>query len=329
MNWQLNPTLFALLVYALSLGGSFAILYLIYSYQKEWLPFLKKVLKIRGVRWLSFMGFLVSLFLILLQFISGRIDVFVYYLTLPYGLISLLNWLGIEYYPRYLLEYAIPSGSIDLPPIPDDIGPTLMTEKFKKYYQWDYDGRSFSLQLNVREEIYNELKSRSRVELKQWAHEYVTGGIQPEIRELVYKLSKLSEKYYEYQSREEIAFILGFVQSAIQYVQDIVDGEPGEYPKYPIETVVDEKGDCEDVSFLGAALLKSMGYDVALLEYPRHIALGIAGAQTSDEGVVEFNGKQYLYIEMTASGWQIGEIPDNRVNAEVGVYPIPDLKIAN
>jgi hypothetical protein len=54
-------------------------------------------------------------------------------------------------------------------------------------------------------------------------------------------------------------------------------GQLVEYPKYPLETLVEKKGDCEDQSILAAALLAAMGYEVALLILPIHVALGVAG----------------------------------------------------
>lgn len=51
----------------------------------------------------------------------------------------------------------------------------------------------------------------------------------------------------------------------------------GEYPKYPVETLV-EGGDCEDKSILLAAILRAMGYRTALLVFsgnPGHIAVGV------------------------------------------------------
>ena len=45
------------------------------------------------------------------------------------------------------------------------------------------------------------------------------------------------------------------MQNAINY-----ESEEGEYPRYyTVETLVDEAGDCEDFSILGASILKIMG----------------------------------------------------------------------
>ena len=48
-----------------------------------------------------------------------------------------------------------------------------------------------------------------------------------------------------------------------------------EYPQYPIETLVNDKGDCEDKSILCASFLDLLGYNVSLLSLPNHMAVGV------------------------------------------------------
>ena len=57
-----------------------------------------------------------------------------------------------------------------------------------------------------------------------------------------------------------------------------------EYPRYPIETLVDNEGDCEDTAILTASLLNLMGYDAVLLDVPEHMAVGISGGNVSFSG---------------------------------------------
>jgi hypothetical protein len=77
------------------------------------------------------------------------------------------------------------------------------------------------------------------------------------------------------------------------------------YSKYPIETLVDGKGDCEDTSILAAALLDLMGYDAVLLSYSDHMAVGVQmtgyGPFYADytPKYYDFGGKRYYYVETT------------------------------
>ena len=50
----------------------------------------------------------------------------------------------------------------------------------------------------------------------------------------------------------------------VQYVYDLDDaGEQSEYPKYPIEMLWEQGGDCEDASALYISLVEALGYDAA------------------------------------------------------------------
>ncbi len=68
-----------------------------------------------------------------------------------------------------------------------------------------------------------------------------------------------------YSSDEDVAdFIYSFVGS-IQYQFDEVSSGEEEYPKYPIEMLWEQNGDCEDAALLFISLTESIGLDSILL----------------------------------------------------------------
>jgi len=68
-----------------------------------------------------------------------------------------------------------------------------------------------------------------------------------------------------YISELEIAeFIYAFVGD-IQYQLDSIEHGEQEYPKYPIEMLWEQNGDCEDAALLYISLTESIGYDAALM----------------------------------------------------------------
>ncbi|MEK6857475.1 MAG: transglutaminase-like domain-containing protein [Nanoarchaeota archaeon] len=108
-----------------------------------------------------------------------------------------------------------------------------------------------------------------------------------------------------------------------------------DYVRYPIETLVERNGDCEDLCILAAALMKSIAIDVALIHLPNpykqkpgHIALGVCG---NFEGVYcLYKGKKYFYAESTGTDWlskpadwKIGQVPEEYKNSKVRVYVVP------
>jgi hypothetical protein len=66
-------------------------------------------------------------------------------------------------------------------------------------------------------------------------------------------------------------------------------------PKFPVETIADGKGDCDDKSIILAGLLAREGYDVALLffEPEKHMAVGIKADGCS------YAATGYAFIETT------------------------------
>jgi hypothetical protein len=74
---------------------------------------------------------------------------------------------------------------------------------------------------------------------------------------------------------------------------------------------------------MAAAVLSQMGYDVVLLKYPDHMAVGInvPGAQGS---YVDYNGSRYYYAETTSANWNIGDLPNEVRGLTPTVYPMKE-----
>ena len=77
-----------------------------------------------------------------------------------------------------------------------------------------------------------------------------------------------------YDTYDTANLVLAFVQS-LPYVPDDVSTPYDEFPKFPLETIVEGGGDCEDTSILYATLMKILGYDVALVAYPGHMMVAV------------------------------------------------------
>jgi len=109
-----------------------------------------------------------------------------------------------------------------------------------------------------------------------------------------------------YSDQDMVEFLTAFVQY-IPYKED-PKNDGYDYPRYPIETIVDGGGDCEDKSALLVALLNTFGFDAIMVSPPGHMAAAIR-CENCDEGTYEVRGEKYVYIETTISGWQIGMVP--------------------
>lgn len=107
---------------------------------------------------------------------------------------------------------------------------------------------------------------------------------------------------------------IDFVESMI-YEYDIDYIGRNEYPKYPIETIVDGKGDCEDTSFLMASILEALNIDAVLLLYPGHMAVGVWCDGCSGTYYL-YNGRKYYFLETTgySGNWELGRSWGDYVN---------------
>jgi len=120
-----------------------------------------------------------------------------------------------------------------------------------------------------------------------------------------------------------VSFTLAFVQS-LEYTSDLVTTGYDEYPRYPLETLGDAGGDCEDTSILFASLIEAepIGIDAVLLLLPGHMAVGVAGDESMYGTYFEYQGRDYFYCETTGAGWAMGIIPDVYADATATVLQV-------
>ena len=82
------------------------------------------------------------------------------------------------------------------------------------------------------------------------------------------------------------------------------------------------KLDVVSPSFLMASILSAMGYDVVLLEFPTHVAVGINMEYEIPDGYYyEYAGKNYYFLE-TTTYYEIGEAPEPYIGESAIIHPI-------
>jgi len=116
------------------------------------------------------------------------------------------------------------------------------------------------------------------------------------------------------------------VQS-LPYTSDNETTGYDEYPRYPIETLVDNGGDCEDTAILAAALIDAMGYGVVLLRFPTHMAVGVKGSDSLYGTYWTYQDQRYYYLETTGANWEIGELPPTYKGMSAQIFPMTPVAI--
>lgn len=117
--------------------------------------------------------------------------------------------------------------------------------------------------------------------------------------------------------------IINFSQDCVTYEYDSDGKGVVEYPKYPIETLVEGKGDCEDSAMVMAAITKRYGVETALLVCPGHmtVALALDGVKGT---YFEMNGMNYYYVEATGYGYEPGDVPQGVDLSTVNLYRVEE-----
>lgn len=180
-------------------------------------------------------------------------------------------------------------------------------EYIEKNYKWDYGGYTWTYQTYIPRQQYLYYKNLNRKPSNY--QEYLSNAYNRQLTSNIADL--IVEKGMEkgFSKDQCVLMAVSFVQS-IPYKTDRESSGMDEYYKYPIETLVDGCGDCEDSAILTATIVRDMGYGVILLRFYDHVAVGIKGGDKISGTYWTYNGERYFYLETTSSGWEIGQVPD-------------------
>lgn len=193
------------------------------------------------------------------------------------------------------------------------------SDYYKRTYKWSYGGE-WTTTVDVPVSLYDFYKGQPHDRQDNYAQYALSDYDRASMKSLVDMFEKSGEKY-GHTEYDDVLSVVSFVQ-ALPYTSDEVTTGYDEYPRYPIETLVDDGGDCEDTAILTAALLHEMGYGVVLFELPGHVAVGVKCSDDYPGSYVEYRGSKYYYLETTGESWKIGQIPDEYKDKKMTVYPL-------
>lgn len=195
-----------------------------------------------------------------------------------------------------------------------------LSQSVVKKFQWEYKGKKYSLEKTLYQSVYDYYKSKPKEysyldELPaNWEEEYYAMFLKSDpadltMAELANQIKELGKKN-SLSDDEIVELAIGFVQT-IPYddakAANILQETGNEEMLYPYEVLWDQTGVCSDKSLLAYALLREMGYGVALFEFEqeKHMAAAVECPQNYsnyDSG--------YCFVETTSTGNKIGIIPD-------------------
>jgi hypothetical protein len=199
--------------------------------------------------------------------------------------------------------------------VPDTTGEDEITDdgmaEIKEAPQWE---------LAIPQELYDYYKAIPRPPTENYSV-YITHPLDDTYIDILIKRIKEAAQQKGLSEYETVEFAATFVQN-LPYTADSVTTTYDEYPRYPIETLVDNGGDCEDTSILLASLIDKMGYGVVLIMLPDHCAVGVKGGENIYGSYWEYKDDKYFYLETTNTGWGIGKLPEEYENMSATIYPL-------
>ncbi|MES2155198.1 MAG: hypothetical protein V4510_08695 [bacterium] len=214
------------------------------------------------------------------------------------------------------------------------------------HFAWTYGGKDWTWDPLIPTEVKAVFQQRDRTYNAYNFAVFATDPYEaPFISALVCLLESAgaSEGYAPWQMAE---FTLHFVQ-AIPYTTDLASSGYDEYPRFPVETVYDETGDCEDTSILFASLMAGLGYGAVLLQFPHtnpdpdssnspgspHMAVGVLADPSTQGSYYDYHGGRYYYAETTHGAYQyygIGQMPKMTKGYSANVLPLtPKAVLSN
>lgn len=145
--------------------------------------------------------------------------------------------------------------------------------KSQKTYNWDFEGEDYQLSWILDYSVYSTY--RALPHYIDWSGASDFGDVIDQyaafadtesqyIGDLANELKSMAITSGYSTDLEIAGFIHAFVGD-IQYQYDSIDYNGQEYPKYPIEMLWEQKGDCEDAALLYISLTENIGYDSALM----------------------------------------------------------------
>lgn len=200
-------------------------------------------------------------------------------------------------------------------------------EYYEKSFAWDYNGNHWKWNLSIPKalyEAYKEVPIRTRIKNGPDGYGFLTTTNDHYLKGLAQKLNETATSM-NYGTFDQVSFVLAFVQS-LTYTSDSVTTNFDEYPRFPIETLVDEGGDCEDTSVLFATLTLALGYGTVYINPPNHYAVGILGNGLTGAfwTYPKDSNNTYYYCETTGSGFKIGMLPEEFSGSSAYIYDIDE-----
>jgi hypothetical protein len=147
-----------------------------------------------------------------------------------------------------------------------------------------------------------------------------------------FALEPVANKLWEIYQNDHERFANGVLMIVHQITYEVT--EPA---KYPIETIVENRGDCDLFSYVAASIMKAGGLNAVLLYYKNKAHMNVGVSLPSPPRYarkhvyyVDYKGFRYYIAECTGddwrNGWRVGECPPDLVGETPIVVTLEDCE---
>ena len=197
-------------------------------------------------------------------------------------------------------------------------------QNYTREFVRDYGGNHWTWNLSIPVSLYDAYKAvpdSERTQNGPAGYDMMVTTRDSYIQTLTERLNETANQL-GYGPVDKVNFVLAFVQS-IQYSSDLNTTGFEEYPRFPIEVLVDQTGDCDCKADLFATLTLSLGYGAVFINPPDHLAVGVLGDNL--QGTYwTYQNQTYYYAETTGIGFKVGDLPDEFKGKSAYIYPIDE-----
>ena len=200
---------------------------------------------------------------------------------------------------------------------------TLNTE-IKLAYSFTFQTKKFAWEMSIPLKTYLYYKEKARItDTSRYSTMATDNYADTQLAQLIRQIND-AVLQYNYNKSDTVNLVGAFVQSLI-FANNDVTTPYDNYPRYPVETLFDQTGDCEDTSILTAAILYRLAFNEVIFVFnaPKHVAVGVYVPATVGLDGWEYQAKRYIYLETTGDTWTLGHAPSEYVMfQQPQIYPI-------
>ncbi len=172
--------------------------------------------------------------------------------------------------------------------------------KTKRSFTWNHNGQNYTMEVWLNNSV-NYKNPEYAPEADYYSKFLITEANDNSINDIA-QWFRNTARTQRLNDDQVVGLLASFVQSGIPYNSSTTT------PKFPYQTLLDGSGDCDDKSLLAYKLLDELGYGVALISMPNHMAIGISCAPG-----LSFNNSGFAYLEISGPGkFAVGQMPPER-----------------